>query len=110
MGSTPYQHYVQNPVELHAEGYGYAAHEEEQDQLRPLSIAATSTPPVSPPISAPPMAYGGAAHSPQMSTGSIHSQTEDVPAPVRQQIIQRKSVASGDSGRLSRQSEASGLS
>lgn len=113
---------------------------EGHDQLRPLSTPPLSTPPVSPPLSPPPLGYGrgaghsphmslgsmnsqlaggeasatrGHGHSPQISVGSMHSQTtEDPPlsAPSRNSVIQRKSVASGESGRLSRQSEVSGLS
>jgi hypothetical protein len=117
--------------DLYGEGY---------DQLRPLSTPSPATPPISPPLSPPQMGYGrgaghsphmsvgsmnsqlaggetgagrGPGHSPQISVGSVHSQTrEDTPVspPVRNPVIQRKSVASSESGRLSRQSEVSGLS
>lgn len=122
MGFTPYQPYPQNPVELQAgeNAHDHSDHAEEEhddlygeghDQLRPLSTPPLPTPPVSPPLSPPPMGYGRSGHSPQMSTGSMNSQTEDVPAPAKP-IIQRKSVASNISagGRDSRQSEVSGLS
>jgi hypothetical protein len=113
---------------------------EGHDQLRPLSTPQLGSPPISPPLSAPQMGYGrgagrspqmsvgsmnsqlagdetsagrGSGHSPQLSVGSIHSQTTEdahVFPPVRKPVIQRKSVASSESGRLSRQSEVSGLS
>lgn len=117
--------------DLYGEGY---------DQLRPLSTPPPSTPPVSPPLSPPLMGYGrgaghsphvsigsmnsqlvggdtgtggGPGHSPQIGVGSMHSQTTEdtaVSPPVRNKGIKRKSVASGESGRSSRQSEVSGLS
>lgn len=126
-----YQPHGDEQDDLYGEGH---------DQLRPLSSLPQSTPPITPPPSTPPMSYGrgaghspqmsvgsvnsqlaggeavtgrGPGHSPQISVGSVHSQTiEDTPlsAPVRNPVIQRKLVASGESGRLSRQSEVSGLS